>query len=55
MIDRDVHGLLDGPSCDVHLPAHYREIVHTDVMPRGSTMVIDGWKGPWDILSAFPQ
>ena len=33
--DPDVYGFLDGP-CDVlHLPAHYGEIVHTYIIPRG--------------------
>ena len=39
-IDPAVHGLLDGPSDVVHLPAKYGAIVNTDAMQRGITMVI---------------
>ena len=55
IIDPVVHGLLDGPSDVMCLPLHYGKNVHTDAMSRGVTMVIDGWKGPRDVLSAFTQ
>ena len=46
IIDPNVHGLLDGPCDDVHLPVHYGETVHFDWMPRGITRVIEGGRGP---------
>ena len=42
--DPDVHVLYD-PSDAVHLPAHYGEVVHIDVMTRDIAMVIEGWRG----------
>ena len=53
IIDPDVHGLLDGPSCVVHLLAHYGEIVQTDAMLKGVTIVIDG--GREMFLHPFPK
>ena len=42
IIDPEVHDLLDGPGNTVHLPTHYGEIVHTDVMTLSVTLVKDG-------------
>ena len=43
IIDPDVHGPLDGPDNDtVYVPTQYGEIVHTDLMTWGVTMVIEG-------------
>ena len=42
IIDPDVHGLLDGHGDLVYLSTHYGEIVHTDAMTRGVTMVLNG-------------
>ena len=53
IIDPDVLGHLGVPSDGVCLPAHYGEIVHTNAMPRGVTMVIDG--GPEVFLEPFPK
>ena len=46
IFDPYVNSLLDGPSGVVCLPDHYGEIIHTDAMPRGVTIVIDGGRGP---------
>ena len=45
IIDPDEHGLLDGFSDVVHLPAYCGEIVHTDAKQRGVTILIDGERG----------
>ena len=50
-----MYDLLYGPSDAVHLPTHYGEIVHTDVMTRGHTMVKDGGGGPEVFLKPFHQ
>ena len=42
IIDPDVHGLLDGPCDVVHLPTQNGNILHTDMMTRGVTVVTDG-------------
>ena len=55
IIEPDVHGLLDGPSGGVCLPAHNGEIVHTDVMPKCVIMVIDGERGPETFFQPFPE
>ena len=55
IIDPDVHLLLDGPGDLVHLPTHYREIVHTDAMTRGATMVIDGERALRCSLNLSPK
>ena len=39
----------------LYLLAHYVEIVHTDVMPRGVTMVIDGVRVPEVFFEPFPK
>ena len=54
IIDPDVHGLFYCPSDVVHLPTHYGEVVHIDVMTRydrGNRWV----KGPEVFLEPFPK
>ena len=55
IIDPDVHDLLDGISNVVWLPAHYRETVHSDAMPRGVTTVRDGERGHKLFLYSSPM
>ena len=55
IIDPKVHGLLDSPSGVVCLPAQYGEIVQTDSMPRGVTMIIDGGRGLEMFFHPFPK
>ena len=42
VIDLDVHGLLDGPSDDICLPAYNNETVNTDKMSNGLVVLVDG-------------
>ena len=53
IINPNVCSPLDGPSCVMHLPSHYGEVVQTDVMPKGVTMVIDGGTGPEMFFQPF--
>ena len=55
IIDPDVYGLFGGPSDVVCLLAHYGEIVHTNVMPRGVTMIIGGGRGPEMFFQPYPK
>ena len=55
IIDPDEHCLLDSPSDVVCLPVPYREIVHTDTIPRGVTIVTDGERSPEMFFQPFPQ
>ena len=41
VIDLDVHGLLDGPSDTMCLPAYDGEAVHTDGISHGQAVLVD--------------
>ena len=55
IIDPDVHGLLYGFWGVVHLPAHYGEVAHFDMMTCDVSRVIDERRGPKVFLEPFPK
>ena len=50
IINPNEHGLLDSPGNAMCLPTISGETVHSDVVPRGVTMFIDGDRGPEVLL-----
>ena len=55
IVEPDVYSLLDGPGDVVHLPTYYGEIVQTDAITRGVTMVKDGGGDREIFLEPFPK
>ena len=55
IIDPDVHGLCDDTHDGMCLPPHNTEIILTNVMTRGVTMVTDWGRGPVAFLKPLPK
>ena len=54
VIDLGAHGLLNGPSDAMCLPAYYGEAVHTDRMSCGLAVLVD-WRGSEVFFEPIPK